>query len=132
MISCWTKIFRDIHYLAVKCLSKNHKLVRSIFWGSFRNHKAVRDMLREKSPSSSAPLHFVASTLRSISRESLVNLGQCIIKQIFKKYNFSSLKTHRYFFFVGRDIVKIPMDMNSTFYKYLGIFVNPNPPDGGA
>ena len=69
-------MFSHIHYLAVKCLSKNHKLVRSIFWGSFRNHKAVRDMLREKSPSSSAPLHFVASTLRSISRESLVNLGQ--------------------------------------------------------
>ena len=70
-------MFCHIHYLAVKCLSKNHKLVRSIFWGSFRKHKAVRDMLREKSPSSSAPLHFVASTLRSISRESLVNLGQC-------------------------------------------------------
>ena len=72
--------------MAVKCLSKNHKLVRSIFWGSFRNHKAVRDMLREKSPSSSAPLHFVASTLRSISRESLVNLGQCIVSCLVNQY----------------------------------------------
>ena len=33
--------------------------------------------MREKRPSSSAPCHFVASTLRSISRESLRNLGQC-------------------------------------------------------
>ena len=44
---------------------------------SFRNHKAVQNVMREKSPSSSAPCHFVASTLRSISRESLRNLGQC-------------------------------------------------------
>ena len=48
-------------------------------WSSFRNHKSVQNVLGEKSPRSSAPFHFVPSTLRSISRESLRNLGQCIL-----------------------------------------------------
>ena len=56
---------------------QNHKLFRSILWSSFRNHKSVQNIMRGKSPSSSTPCHFVASTLRSILRESLRNLGQC-------------------------------------------------------
>ena len=65
---------------------QNHKLFRSILRSSFtKNSKTVQNILREKSPSSSAPFNFVASTLRSISRENLRNLGQCI-----------SLKCQRY------------------------------------
>ena len=56
---------------------QNHKLFRSILWSSFtKNSKTVQNVMREKSPSSSAPFNFVASTLRSISRESFRNLGQ--------------------------------------------------------
>ena len=45
-----------------------------VLWSSFRNHKSVQNIMQEKRPNSSAPFHFVASTLRSISRESLRNL----------------------------------------------------------
>ena len=57
---------------------QNHKLFRSIFWSSFRNNKTVCNVMRKKTQAD--PLYvcnFVASTLRSLSRESLRNLGQC-------------------------------------------------------
>ena len=63
------------NWLTTSIISEqNHKLFRSILWSSFRNHKSVQNIMREKRPNSSAPFHFVASTLRSISRESLRNL----------------------------------------------------------
>ena len=66
------------NWLTTSIISEqNHKLFRSILWSSFRNHKSVQNIMRGKSPSSSTPCHFVASTLRSILRESLRNLGQC-------------------------------------------------------
>ena len=72
----WSKGVGNRLTTSIIC-EQNHKLFRSILWSSFRNPKSVQNIMREKSPSSSAPCHFVASTLRSISRESLRNLGQC-------------------------------------------------------
>ena len=56
---------------------ENPKLVRSILRSSFTKKVQNRpECNAEKSPSSSASFNYVASTIRSISRESLSNLGQ--------------------------------------------------------
>ena len=71
---------------------QNHKLFRSILWSSFtKNSKTVQNVMREKSRSSLAPFNFVASTLCSISQESLRNLGQCGLQIFFNKLSVELL-----------------------------------------
>ena len=69
----------QVHVLFGSHMSEQKsQTVPQYIWGSFRNNNTIQNISREKSPSSSDPCHFVASTLCSISRESLRNLGQCM------------------------------------------------------
>ena len=84
--------FWPIHILSQIREAQNPKLFHSIFWSYlvFRNPKSIQDVMRE------APCQFVPSTLRSISLESLRNVGQCMYDplKVVTNYGHSSLLFH--------------------------------------